>query len=574
MPPCLFCIPPPLGILTSNSSFCSAAADGSGSEMDDDYLEGGCTSKAASLPLCLLDLDDDVLGLIAAHCWANGHAAGLIGACRRTRQVGMGALTRLRLSCCDGWDRPERKDTEEGEAVAAFSGPHFRFLATCLPSLRSFLCCATDVHEVWLSDGRACMAESEHCRQPRAAKERVWRAAGVALRDTPLVSVSVFGLAAMAALTNSDGPPCNALRTLRLERMADEDTKQVQLRALLQKAASSLECLGMKGWSLKETVGSIADVRPLSALRELSLGNEFDMHLFQVLGPSEATTIAAVCPRLTALRLCMRFGRGFGRAWAATRGRLEYLRTLHIHALRDSPATLSSELADLLAGRRLDELELTAFFFEFEDVVGAVLCCDRLPATLRIDPLNVPCFDFLLLCQDYRAAEDLAVLSLPKMNHPEVFLLGMGSLCQMRSLELAFDTRDMDVELLRSGIWVVPPRLRHLTVAVYSPHSAAGPGPPSALPLVAWMARCIADSPCAATLLVLALHARVPPEQPLQDALSPLASASMLRAVNVGVQPISNDGVGKQARLQNHLSALLPLAKVRVSAFIYRYSSS
>lgn len=543
--------------------------EGSASGVDGEHRGRGGSSKVAAAPLCLLDLDDDVLGLIAARCWEDGHAASLIAACRRTRRVALAALTCLRLTWCDRCDRLQQGDVEAGDSVVASSGPHSPSLATRLPSLRSFLSRATGVHEVCLSDGCARRGQSEPCKQPRASRERVWKAVGVALRSTPLVSVSVHGLAALAALTDPDGPPCEGLRSLRLEHLAGRDSDHVKLGALLVRAASSLACLvfGLAGCSMDTLVRSIAVARRLPTLHELSLEMESDVWQLQPLGPAEADTIATVCPRLTTLRLRMTFGRGFGRVWAATRGRLENLRALHIHAMGESPAIMSVELAHLLAGRRLDELELTADFSQSEDVVGAILGCDRLPATLRIDPLSLSSFNYLRLCQDYRAAEDLVSLSLPEMLHPESFLPGMGSLARMESLQLAFDVSDFNVELLGSGIWDVPPRLRRLSVDLYSRIPAAGPGPPSMLPLVAWLVHCIADSPCVATLLNLVLRARVPPEEPLQDALSPLAAASLLRTLDVRVQPISNDGVGKQGRLQRHMSALLPLAKVRVGAY-------
>jgi len=47
-------------------------------------------------PVGLLDLPDDALSLIANHLWASkGDCRGLIGACRRTRQVSLAALPSL-----------------------------------------------------------------------------------------------------------------------------------------------------------------------------------------------------------------------------------------------------------------------------------------------------------------------------------------------------------------------------------------------------------------------------------------------------------------------------------------------
>lgn len=489
--------------------------------------------------------------------------------------MGLAALTRLRLSWCDSCDRLQR-DAAIVEAAAWWAAPPPPSLATRLPSLRSFLSRATGVREVLLSDGCGLLTHLEAYEQPLAARQRVWGAVGVALRGTPLVSVSVRGVAAIAALTNPDGPPCDALRSLRLERLADRDANAEQLllqvAALLRKVASSLACLvfGITDLSLGEMVRSIAAARRLPALHELSLGKETDSWLqHHPLGPVEAATVASVCPSLTALRLCVSFGRGYGRAWAVARERLMNLRTLHICAGSGSPARMSAELADMLAGRRLDELQLTAFKFRLsDDVVSAILGCDRLPATLHMDKsLSLTSFDCLRLCQDYRAAADLVSLSLPQMRHPETFLPGIGCLARMECLQLAFNVRNVNADLLRPGAWAVPPRLRRLSVELYSRTPAAGPGPPSTLPLVAWLVRSIADAPCVATLTEMVLRVWVPPEQPLTDSLSPLAGARMLRTLDLSVCPISDDGVGKQARLQRHMAALLTLAKVRVGAF-------
>jgi len=49
-------------------------------------------------PAGLLDLPDEAVSLIAEHVWAaKGDGRGLVGACRRTRRIGLAALPSLVL---------------------------------------------------------------------------------------------------------------------------------------------------------------------------------------------------------------------------------------------------------------------------------------------------------------------------------------------------------------------------------------------------------------------------------------------------------------------------------------------
>lgn len=539
--------------------------EGSTSGLVGGHAGRGHDAGAVASPVRLLDLDDDSLRLIAARCWEGGSAAGLIGACRRTRRAGLAALTRLRLTWCAACE-PRRQSDETCEAVATAAGPHPPSLATRLPSLLSFLSRASGIRQVRLHDGRPRWMRRLPCHAPCATRERVWREVGEALRGIPLAFLSVRGEAA-AALIGLGSPGCAAVRSLQLERLADLDADHRLLGTLLRAMAPSLECLVtcVVGWPFERFVRGMADAQQLPALQKMSLGTKFGTWRWPPLGHAEAATFAAVCPNLRTLQVSLSFGCGFGRAWAATRGYLTHLRVLHLYAGNERTADMGVELAHVLAGRRLDELTLCAPFDSSGGVLDAILGCERLPAALGFPRLCMTPSQCLRLCRDNRAAEDLVSLSLPAMDRPETFLPGLGSLPWMLSLQLTFFVSDVDVGLLRPGTWVVPPRLRHLSVDL-GHVTIGGSTPPSVLPLVAWLARCIAEAPCVATLHELTLHAPAPPEQPLYDALSLLAGASSLRVLDLSVQEVSNDEVGKQARLQGRLATLFPLAKVRVRA--------
>ena len=180
-------------------------------------------------PVGLLDLADDVVSLIAEHVWAaKGGGHGLVGACRRTRRIGLAALPSLVLWCC-----PVSGDSGRVPPPPVPAGrappPHPSGVDARLPSLVAFLALATGVRSVTLEEQRpvpsaAAAASSASpappCACPFAVRMGMWRAVGAAFGGRPLDALKAGDTAAASFLggraTGGGGGSGGRLRILDL----------------------------------------------------------------------------------------------------------------------------------------------------------------------------------------------------------------------------------------------------------------------------------------------------------------------------------------------------------------------
>ena len=532
----------------------------------------------------LLDLHDDALGLIAAHLWApgGGGGGGFVGACRRTRRVGLAALPSLTIrwcAACCRWPRapspPLQPDGPRPLESDSPLRPHPPALDARLPSLIAFLATATGVRKVFIvdapalphSDGDGNDPPPPPCSRSDDEREKVWRAVGAALGGIPLVNIGGSGAVA-SVLIGRQAVDGGRLRTLRL---MDVDRHAVLSAAMaLQSVASTVTCLSLRLRSdaLGALAGLFRSAGRLPAMTNLILArcDQFSSTLF---GQDAAAAIASACPGLTSVELQHAPRPGWGVSWALARGALPRLTSLYICPPWDHiimPA--AKDLAAVLTHRSMVSVQVNELSGGVTSIIAALRSVDHLPEVLSINT-TMPVTDALRLLDDPIANARVKTLNMCVSGFPALLLLYAAPLPQLHALTLSctipqgavLDVPDVPI----AAGWVVPATLRSLMVHVRHEAMPAGVAAEDVV-LLRWLLTAVVASRAARWLTHLHLIARIPPGPELDAMLAPLvaASANTLRSVQLGVATIADDGVGKRRRMAAALLAALPHAKVKV----------
>jgi len=383
-------------------------------------------------PVGLLDLPDDALSLIAEHVWASkGDGSGLVGACRRTRRIGLAALPSLILRWC-----PVRSRFRRVPPPPAPTGrdppPHPPSLDARLPSLLSFLALATGIRSVTLVDERllpstaaatTAATPAPPCARPMAVRMGVWRAVGAALAGRPLDKLCAVEAAAASflggRLSGGGGGGGCRLRVLDLV-MASAQVVGEAVTALQYVAPTltelTIHCLPGVPTYLAHLFRSVGR---LPELRFLRLIAAHDYPRGGKLGRDEAAAIADACAGLTVVMLDYPLSTGFGPPWALACGALPNLHTLRLGGAEgwSSDIDVGNDYAAVLRHRPMIDVRLTHTLGCAAPVVRALRSVDWLPTVLHLGA-ELGAADAARLLGDATAVADIEWMALNLVCRP------------------------------------------------------------------------------------------------------------------------------------------------------------
>jgi len=567
--------------------------------MTDTKATGSCSDIAIVAPLPtpggrpvdLLDLPDDALSLIAEHVWASrGNARGLVGACRRTRRIGLAALPSLVIRWCPvcshfGCITPP--PTPAGRAPPL----HPRGLDARLPSLIEFLALATGVRSVTLVDrsfvpsaaaAAAAVAAAATpvppCACPVAVRKGVWRLVGAALggrRLHTLKACEAVAASFLGGLSSCLGGAHDGGGRLRVLELGVTSPPTVNEAAMaLHSVAPTLTELTMNclpGVPLFLT-HLFRSAGRLPALRSLRLRAKHENPPGGTLGRNEAEAIAEVCAGLAVLETTYPLGTGFGPPWAVARGAFPHLHTLRLQSalVWSSAFNLVSDFAAVLRNRPMTIVRLSATGGFPAPLVTALRSVDRLPKVLHLDA-ELESTDAAWLLGEPAAVTEIESLSLSLHCRPHLVLPVVAMPPHLRELYLSCFTRGAaDTPVCPSARWDAPPTLRHLSVSHDRGLPAADGDVSADLPLVRWLLAAVVASRGGCHLTHLDVCARVRPGPDLDAALAPFVSAAAgtLSKLDLLVQPTGEDGVEQRRQMAAALSAALPGASISVESSV------
>jgi len=567
--------------------------------MSDTKATGSCSDIGIMAPLPtpggrpmgLLDLPDDALSLIAEHVWASrGNARGLVGACRRTRRIGLAALPSLVIRWCPvcslfGCITPP--PTPAGRAPPL----HPRGLDARLPSLIEFLALATGVRSVTLVDRSfvpsaaaaaaavvAAATPVPPCACPVAVRKGVWRLIGAALGGRPLHTlkacdaVATSFLGGLSSCLGGGGDGGGRLRVLKLGVTSPPMVNEAAM-ALHSVAPTltelTMDCLPGVPLFLAHLFRSAGR---LPALRSLRLRAKHEDPPGGTLGRDEAAMIAEVCGGLAILETSYPLGSGFGPPWAVARGALPHLHTLRLQLAEgwSSAMNLVTDYAAVLRNRPMTEVRLSHTGGFPAPLLTALRSVDQLPKVLRLGA-ELEAADAEWLLGDPAAVMAIESLSLRLRCRPHLVLPDVAMPPRLRRLHLScFTLGAADTPVCPSARWDVPPTLRRLSVSHDHGLRAADGDESADLPLVRWLLAAVVASRGGCHLKRLYMCARVRPGPDLDAALAPFvaAAAGTLCKLQLFVQPAGEDGMEQRRQMAAALSAALPGASIAVKSSV------
>lgn len=510
--------------------------------------------------LTLVDLPDELLGLITAAAYAAGGHAGLFSACRRLARVGPASLTALALrrpsnarlsdDAHDAIRRALAADptrTDRPAAVAPHLVNHPALIASAAAGGR-FLRRATRVTAVSLHAGDRLGSACAACVVAAAAAGGGGWAAPPPRPASPVAAVTdtvyaallmpevrAVGLAAFAAsgavvaAAGAERLTARRLRALHLQCIPVGAWAAV-VAPLLAHHGGTLTELTLGGvpndcWPSPTNVARAvaAPARGMPALRALAL-------VAVSFGRRNAAAVAAACPSLTSLAVDGAMGRGASRAVDARA--LPGLARLSWIAATES--SVDYDLGPLFAGRTLDAATVGGHFRLDEEpplvdpVVSALTAAPALPTEL--DLLTAGFFDSGNLRRLVGASRSVARLARLRMaiddNVSPAGLSALRRLPALTSLCLHV-THGLSASLFHP--WPCH-GLTHLGVVPW----ASVPPHVLTAPLLAGLAA----SPAASTLRSLALTCR-----PLEAASSADALGRLTRLRRLYYRLVDGGGV-------------------------------
>lgn len=472
--------------------------------------------------LQLLDLDDDMLGLIARLSWLGDPAGGLLGTCRRARAVGTAALHAAGFIWGERGCVPFMP--RNGDPL-----PPLR-PAVWEPVVTRFLHRAIGLHDVSLLDRQS--------RLPFADRAAVWGRLGEVIRAHPLRRMTVQGAGFAAVVAR--GAAAHPLKELAIAFWSDEETAALCVAAL-SVVRHSLVVLEVFPSGNQPFLSLLLAAGRMPRLRRANLLSPM------VWDAASAAALATTCPLLESLQLKGGALPGVGHAWSWAHGWLPHLSSLAWEHCLDGEAALvwARELGLVLEGRSLQSLCLTDVSTASMDgrvgVGEALLRAAALPAALRLARARLPTPDVVHLLADPRVAADVETLELPSLSLPPSWLPRKGPWPRLRSLSLMLELCDAPDETLAPSAWAGLPALTHLTVALVwktdVPLDAAGgdPEPVRPQPTVGWVVGSLAASGCRATLRSLRLKGLFFMCPMGVRAFAPLATFPSLRSLTTTV---------------------------------------
>jgi len=545
----------------------------------------------------LLDLPDDLLGLLAQRLYDGNAHAGLLATCRRTRDVGCAALTTAVIRWCAMCGTLDRNVVGSFPPAAVRpDGAHPAALSARLSSVRAFLRRAPHLRTLHLSDTGRCGGAygGSPCDRFPAVREVTWRTVGDTLVGRPLARVT-GPIPAVASVVRAARLP--VLRELVLLFSALPTDGMSVVGPMLRAVGPTLQKLVLRNPDRTGNTWVSDDAFPWEvtpvqltacfggvALPALTL----NIDRAHVDMPA-AEALAAACPQLTELSMAARLDVGVGDVWRLERGRLPALRRLQLQVRDDRDHgihTCGAEVRRFFAGRTLDTLCFGGFLLSAAEVspwlTDAILGAAALPRCLAIHDMELDVADYEALWADPRWAARLEYVSPPDLPPGTAVFMTLGSLPRLTSLTLTLDTDAFDGAEPPGSPWDGLPGLVLLTVGVAG-HSAhlfqpRDPSPAAEARLAAaadWFFATLVDPPCRPTLRSLRLVGRFVPDV---AAFGRLRAYPALRALTTILPPIewappppAADGrttrplgAADRRRLTRELLALLPGVTTRV----------
>jgi len=536
-------------------------------------------------PVGLLDLPDDALSLIAEHVWASkGDGSGLVGACRRTRRIGLAALPSLILRWCPVCSCFGRVPPPPAPAGGA-PPPHPPSLDARLPSLFAFLALATGIRSVTLVDERlmssaaaatTAATPAPPCARPTAVRMGVWGAVGAALAGRPLNELCAVEAAAASffggRLSGGGGGGGCRLRVLNLV-VASAQVVGEAVTALQYVAPTltelTIHCLPGVPTYLAHLFRSVGR---LPELRFLWLIAAHDYPRGGKLGRDEAAAIADACAGVTVVMIDYPLSTGFGPPWALVCGALSNRHTLCLDEAegRSSAIHVGNDYAAVLRHLPMINVRLTHTLGGTAPVDRALQSFDRRSTVLHLGA-NLGAADAARLLGDATTVADIKYMALNLVCRPHRVLPNIAMPPRLRALTLSCFTHGAaDTPVCLSAHWDVPPTLRRLSVSHDYGLRAADGDESADLPLVRWLLAAVVASRGGFHLTELEVCARVRPGPGLDAALAPFvaAAAGTLERLQLLVQPAGEDGVEQRRQMAAALSAALPGASIAVASSV------
>ncbi|KAK1858995.1 hypothetical protein I4F81_001594 [Pyropia yezoensis] len=335
-------------------------------------------------PLSLLDLPDDLLLLICAHCYDQGFHNSLFSTCRRLADLGADSVTFLCIWAV-GANREEPPAASAARAGGVTSWGHSPH-ADAATFLR-FASKTRYVRQLVLN--RECLPDNEAVRDASWEHE-FYTALAPSLRYFPLRVFEASGEALPPLL----GHPvsCRPLKELTLENVRWTEASYMVARDLMRAHSRTITQLALQFGSSEVSIEALCGlprnsaellraVGIMPAVRHLDVRLDLDVDV--------ALAMASIFPNCEILLVNATFHAGAtGECWALPS--FPFLRDVSLqHCLAIDGLDLSDELAPFLRGRPLQRLELWPGHEDLAAttparLANAVRGCSRLPEILDL----------------------------------------------------------------------------------------------------------------------------------------------------------------------------------------------